>query len=65
VLALINGVAAAGRAGFSASAGLSAACKGASAFGVRWAIVTCTLVYLWSALHYALAANTVAKDMAV
>jgi predicted MFS family arabinose efflux permease len=53
-----------GRAGPNASAGLGAACKGASAFGVRWAIVTCTLVYLWSALHYALAAKTVAKDMA-
>jgi hypothetical protein len=54
-----------GRAVISARAGLSAACAGASAFGVRWAIVTCTLVYLWAALHYVLAARTVVKDMAV
>ncbi len=53
-----------GRAGPGASAALRAACPSASAFGVRWAIVTCTLVYLWAALHYALAAKTVAKDMA-
>jgi hypothetical protein len=53
-----------GRAGSGGSADLGAACKTASAIGVRWAIVACTLVYLWSALHYALAAKTVARDMA-
>ncbi len=54
-----------GKAGPSAAVAVGLACKSASAFGVRWAIVTGALVYLWAALHYALAARTVAKDMAV
>ncbi len=42
---------------------VGAACLGASAYGVRWAIVGCTTIYLWAALHYALAAKRLREDL--
>jgi MFS family permease len=53
-----------GKAAAGATAVLGGQCKAASAYGVRWAILSCTLVYLWAALHYALAAKRVRRDMA-
>ena len=52
-----------GKAALGASPALSGACRSASAFGVRWAIVVCALVYLWAAAHYALAAKRLRQDM--
>jgi predicted MFS family arabinose efflux permease len=53
-----------GRAAAGAAAGVGAACRGASAFGVRWAIVTCAGAYLWAAVHYWLAAKDLRRDLA-
>ncbi len=53
-----------GRAAAGAAAEIGAACHGASAYGVRWAIVTCAGAYLWAALHYALAARALRRDLA-
>ena len=52
-----------GRPGMGATAALTAACHHASATGVRWAIVTGLGVYLWAAVHYALAARTLRADL--
>ena len=49
--------------GVGASPGLAEACGLASAHGVRLAIVSCTAVYLWAAVHYALAARTLRRDL--
>jgi len=43
---------------------LTRACQTSSAYGVRWALVTCTGFFLWAALHYGLAARTLRQDMA-
>jgi MFS family permease len=52
-----------GRAATGAPAGLNAACLAASAYGVRWAIVSCTAIFAWAALHYALAARDLRQDL--
>jgi hypothetical protein len=52
-----------GRAPMGAAAALVSACHSASAHGVRWAIVTCAGAYLWAALHYALAARRLRRDL--
>jgi predicted MFS family arabinose efflux permease len=52
-----------GRAAPGAVAGLNAACLDASAYGVRWAIIACTSIFAWAALHYALAARKLREDM--
>ncbi|MBE7220622.1 MAG: MFS transporter, partial [Caulobacteraceae bacterium] len=52
-----------GRAAAGAAPALGAACHGASAFGVRWAIVAGAAVYLWAAAHYALAARDLRRDL--
>jgi MFS family permease len=52
-----------GRAAPHAPAQLGAACGAASAYGVRWAIVVCTAIYAWAALHYALAAKRIREDL--
>ena len=52
-----------GKAAAGAAPGLALACRHASAAGVRWAIVTGAAVYLWAALHYALAARTLRSDL--
>ncbi len=44
---------------------LNAACRSASAFGVRWAIVACAAVYLWAGAHYLLAAKRLRQDMSL
>lgn len=38
-------------------------CKTASATGVRWALVICTLAFVWAAIHYLIAARTVRRDL--
>jgi hypothetical protein len=53
-----------GRAVLSAEPAVKAACHGASAFGARWAIVTCAGAYLWAAVHYWLAARHLREDLA-
>jgi predicted MFS family arabinose efflux permease len=53
-----------GRAAAGAAAGVGAACREASAFGVRWAIVTCAGGYLWASVHYWLAAKDLRRDLA-
>ena len=40
------------------------ACVSASATGLKWACSVFALVYLWSALHFALAARTLKRDLA-
>ncbi len=52
-----------GRAPAGAAAALGAACRHASAGGVRWALVSTSAVYLWAALHYLLAARTLRRDL--
>jgi MFS family permease len=39
-------------------------CMSASATGLTWAFTAFALVYLWSALHFALAARTLKRDLA-
>jgi hypothetical protein len=53
-----------GRPRAGVAAGLAQACQTSSAYGVRWALVTCTATFLWAGLHYALAARTLRRDMA-
>jgi len=48
------------RAAESASAG---ACGAASAAGLQWACMLGALIYLWGAVHFALAARTLRRDM--
>jgi MFS family permease len=48
------------RAAESAAAG---ACGAASASGLQWASILCAVVYLWAAVHFALAARTLKRDM--
>lgn len=52
-----------GRAAPHAPVQLGAACGAASAYGVRWAIVVCTVIYAWAAAHYALAARRIREDL--
>jgi predicted MFS family arabinose efflux permease len=52
-----------GRAPATAALALKSACHDASAFGARWAIVTCAGAYLWAAIHYALAAKNLRRDL--
>ena len=53
-----------GRAPSAATTALKAACHDASAFGARWAIVTCAGAYFWAAIHYFLAAKHIRQDLA-
>lgn len=39
------------------------ACATASAAGVKWALVICSLAYVWSAVHYFLAARSVKAEL--
>jgi hypothetical protein len=52
-----------GRAAAGAVEGLDAACRSASAYGTRWAILGCALIFLWAALHYLLAARHLRRDL--
>jgi MFS family permease len=42
---------------------VSARCAEAGAFGLRYALVFCTGLYCWAAVHFLLAARTVAQDL--
>jgi MFS family permease len=53
-----------GRAMTGAAPAIASACHTASAFGVRWAIVTCAGSYGWAALHYWAAAKHLRADLA-
>ena len=53
-----------GKAVAGASVQIGDACHAASAFGVRWAIITCALSYGWAALHYWAAARHLRADLA-
>ncbi len=46
-----------------AAADLAAACRDASASGIRYALMTTALVPLWGAIHYFLAARRVREDL--
>jgi predicted MFS family arabinose efflux permease len=52
-----------GRAPASAALDIKLACKAASAYGARWAIVTCAGAYIWAAVHYWLAARHIREDL--
>lgn len=52
-----------GRPAPHAGAALALACRGASAYGVRWAIVGCTAIYLWAAAHYVAAGLRMRQDL--
>jgi hypothetical protein len=40
------------------------ACRVASGFGVRMAIISVALIYVWAGFHYLLAARTIRRDLA-
>lgn len=46
-----------------AAAAEALACRGASATGLQWAMVGCSLIYAWAAAHYALAGRRLRNDM--
>lgn len=48
----------------AAETAAAGACGQASAHGLQWAFIVFALVYLWAALHFAIAARTIRKDMA-
>jgi predicted MFS family arabinose efflux permease len=52
-----------GAAPAGASAALAAACRTASATGVRDAIMTMSLLFAWAALHYLLASRHLERDL--
>ena len=54
-----------GRAPPGSAATLVAQCERASASGLRWAIIISALVFFWAALHYALAARHLKRDLAL
>jgi len=53
-----------GKAAAGAAAGLDAACKLASAEGLKRALMLSSLAFTWSAFHYWMAARSLRKDMA-
>ncbi|MBO9671267.1 MAG: MFS transporter [Sphingobium sp.] len=52
-----------GAAGPGATAGLAEACSAASRAGIAWAIALASLLFLWSAAHYWLAARHLEVDL--
>ncbi len=46
-----------------AAADLAAACRDASATGIRYALMTTALVPIWGAMHYLMGARTVRQDL--
>ena len=52
-----------GRPAQGAASDLVMRCGEASAVGLRWAIVTAALVFVWAGVHYALAARHVRDDL--
>ncbi len=46
-----------------ATAAMADACRAASATGIRNAFITVCALFLWSALHYLLAARTLVRDL--
>jgi hypothetical protein len=57
----IGTVSAGARAAETAPAGPS---RAASAHGLQWACILGALIYFWGALHFALAARTLRRDLA-
>jgi hypothetical protein len=53
----------AGAAPKGSAPALTQACDGASAAGVRYAIMAMSMLFLWAALHYALAARHIRQDL--
>ena len=43
---------------------LLSSCQEASAVGLQWGMMLAALIYLWSAVHFFLAARTMARDLA-
>lgn len=43
---------------------LLASCREASAVGLQWGMMLTAFIYLWGAVHFFLAARTIARDMA-
>jgi predicted MFS family arabinose efflux permease len=52
-----------GRAAAGAAAGLDAACRQASTHGLRDALMSVQVVFVWAALHYLFAARTLRQDL--
>ncbi len=52
-----------GRAVAGSSAALAQACSSASALGIKYALMTLSLLCLWSAAHYLLAARSLRRDL--
>jgi MFS family permease len=50
--------------GEAAKSGVEGLCQAAAANGLRWALVLCTIAFLWAAIHYLIAARTLRKDLA-
>ena len=50
--------------GRAAQSALQGPCGVASASGLQWACILFSLIYLWGAAHFALAARTLKRDMA-
>lgn len=49
--------------GVPATSLVESLCRDAAAQGLRWALVACSLAFLWGAIHYLIAARTLRKDL--
>jgi MFS family permease len=47
----------------AAKGDIAALCQAAASNGLRWALVLCTLAFLWAAIHYLIAARTLRQDL--
>jgi len=52
-----------GRGPAGGAASLDAACQAASTQGLRYALLSMLIVFLWGAVHYFLAARTLRRDL--
>lgn len=52
-----------GKSGAALGSAVIDACTGASASGLKYALVGCACVYAWAALHYVIASRSVAFDL--
>jgi MFS family permease len=50
-------------AGGAADPATNSLCHAAAAYGLRWALVLCTISFAWAAVHYLLAARTLRNDL--
>ena len=49
--------------GTATSTATDALCRSATADGLRWALIACTLTFPWAAVHYLIASRTLREDL--